>query len=313
MKRFLSITLTVLLTISSFSGFGQQINYIQKDIAIDETLQGTLLKPMNKKEFPLVIFIAGSGPTDRDGNQKHLKNNSLRQLAERLSNKQVATFRYDKRILAELLNDTFEEKNVSFDNFVADAKLIVQYFKRKPQYTKIYLAGHSQGSLVGMLASEGIDGFISIAGAGQSIDKVIEHQIENTAPTLLESAKETLDKLRKGKTTSDYNPQLEILFRKSLQPFMISWMNYTPTEEIKKLDMPILIVNGDKDLQVAVSEAELLKEASPEAEYKIIKDMNHVLKDIPGEGKLDTNAISYTNPEIPLSDELVSTILNFIQ
>lgn len=292
----------------------QQINYLHKDIQINEYVEGTLLKPLNKQSFPLVIFVAGSGPTDRNGNQKHIKTDCFKQLAEAISEKNVATFRYDKRIIKQLQNKDFKEEDISFDDFVTDAKAVVAYFKRNPQYTKVYIAGHSQGSLVGMLASEeNVDGFISLAGAGQSIDKVLEHQIENTAPTLLEDARTTLATLKKGKTTNKFNELLAPIFRKSIQPFMISWMKYDPVVEIKKLDIPVLIINGDKDLQVPESEANLLHEAKPEAEFKIISNMNHVLKEISGEGKLDTNAISYRDPKIPLSDDLVETILNFIK
>lgn len=310
-QKSVLILLAFLLTICVS---GQETAFIQQDLEIEEELKGTLLKPKGQQEYPLVIIIPGSGPTDRNGNQKHLKNNSLKQLAERLSSNNIATFRYDKRILQQLKNDDFKEEKVSFDGFIEDAKTIVKYFKKSPRYTKIYIAGHSQGSLVGMVAAqEHVDGFISIAGAGQSIDKVIEHQVENTAPSLANSAKEAFNKMRKGKIAKDYDPQLETLFRKSVQPFMISWMKYDPTVEIKKLTIPVLLINGDKDLQVPVSEAETLKEHKPDATLKIIKDMNHVLKQIDGEGKYDTNATSYTNPNIPLSDELVNVLIDFIK
>lgn len=245
---FLAFSLTIIVS-------GQETAFIQQDLEISEELKGTLLKPKDLESYPLVIIIPGSGPTDRNGNQKHLKNNSLKQLAERLSSNNIATFRYDKRILHQIKDDNFKEEKVSFDGFIEDAKTIIKYFKKYPKYNKIYIAGHSQGSLVGMVAAQDLaDGFISIAGAGQAIDEVIIHQIENTAPSLAESAKETLKQMRKGKIAKDYNPQLETLFRKSLQPFMISWMKYNPADEIKKLTIPVLIVNGDKDLQVPISE-----------------------------------------------------------
>ena len=311
MKQFFTLCCCLLLIICAEA---QEIPYIEKDLEIDPTLKGTLLKPLNKKSFPLVILIAGSGPTDRDGNQKHLKTNSLKLLAERLSKENIATFRYDKRILAEIMNGAFKEEKVSFDGFIEDAKLVVNYFKRNPQYTNIFIAGHSQGSLVGMVAAqEHVAGFISLAGAGQPIDKVLTHQIENTAPTLVAAAKEALEKLKKGKKTNNYPVQLEPIFRKSVQPFMISWIQYNPYEEIKKLKVPVLIINGDKDLQVPIEEAEKLKEAHPEADLKIIKNMNHVLKNIDGDGKIDTKAISYSNPDVPLSEDLVTALLAFIK
>jgi len=131
-----------------------------------------------------------------------------------------------------------------------------------------------------MIAAAGnADGYISIAGPGRPIDIIIAEQIERQAPTLKEEVQNNFEILKKGETFQLKNQMLASIFRESLQPYIISWMKYNPTEEIKKLRIPVLLINGTKDLQVQVLDAELLKKAKPDAKLEIITDMNHVLKE----------------------------------
>ena len=72
--------LSILLSLICFGAFAQEKNYVTTQVSIDQEIQGTLLSPKKQNNTPLAILIAGSGPTDRDGNQAHLKNNSLKLL-----------------------------------------------------------------------------------------------------------------------------------------------------------------------------------------------------------------------------------------
>jgi hypothetical protein len=172
--------------------------------------------------------------------------------------------------------------------------------------------GHSQGSLVGMLAAKDrVNGFISLSGAGQSIDKVIIDQVQKTAPMYTPDTKRVFDMMRQGKTTPDYPPALSSIFNIEIQPFMMNWMQYNPQDVIKSLDMPILIINGTKDLQVSVEEANLLKAASQHANLKIVDKMNHVLFIIEGDDL--ENAKSYNESARPLSQDVITAILDFIK
>lgn len=302
--------LFLIVFFSFLSGIAQDINYSRNDISINNFVDGTLLTPKDIDKPILAIIIAGSGPTDRNGNQDFLKSNNLKKLAESLSNNNIATFRYDKRIVKQIKNGNFD-KNIMFDDFVTDAVSVIEYFKKTNSYSKIYIIGHSQGSLVGMLAGKDrVDGFISIAGAGQSIDYVIIDQIQKTAQMYTEDTKRVFDKMRQGKTTPDYPQALSSIFNIEVQPFMMNWMQYNPQEVIKSLDIPILIINGTKDLQVTVEEAKLLKKASQNAELKIVEKMNHMLFIIEGDDL--ENAKSYNESARKISDEAVSAILNFI-
>lgn len=310
-----SILLFILLL--SAICFSQEKNekevFNKEEITISSLLKGSLYSPLKQnKKTTLVILIAGSGPTDRDGNQKGLTNNSLKYVSEELAKNEIAVFSYDKRIIAQMLSGTANEATLSFDDFINDAKEVVTFFKNKKKYNKIIIAGHSEGSLTGMIAANGnANAFISLAGAGRTIDLVVEDQIEKQAPTLKEEVHNYFEILKKGETFELKNPMLASLFRESVQPYMISWIKYNPQNEIKKLQIPVLIINGTKDLQVKVSEAELLKQAKPDAKMEIIENMNHLFKEIKGDEK--ENRTSYTNPDLPVMQELISKINLFIK
>ena len=285
-------------------------SFSTKEVEINSFINGTLLTPNAINKPDLAIIIAGSGPTDRDGNQNFLKTNNLKKLAEGLTKNNIASFRYDKRIVKQIRKGKVD-KDMMFDDFVTDAKSVVDYFHNKKQFNNIYIIGHSQGSLVGLLASkENVTGFISLAGAGQSIDEVITEQVVKTAPMFKADTDRVFKVLKKGKTTKDYPQALASIFNLEVQPFIANWMTYNPQTEIMSLTIPTLIINGTKDLQVSEAEAKLLDEASKNSTLKIIPNMNHVLVTIEG-GNLE-NSKSYNESFRPLSDGLMSTITEFI-
>jgi len=291
------------------TSFTKAQKFSSTEIAINRYIDGTLVVPESIENPPLVILIAGSGPTDRDGNQSFMKNNMLKKLAEKLSENGIATFRYDKRVVKQLKTRTFD-KNIRFDDFVTDAKSVITYFR--PSYSSIIIAGHSQGSLVGLLATEaGVDGFISLAGAGNPIDQIILEQITNTAPFFTEETKRVLEILKSGKTTTDFPPALGSIFNLDIQPFMSNWMQYNPQELIKSLKIPVLIINGTKDLQVSASEAQVLKAHKADAELVIIDNMNHILFEINGDDLVNTK--SYNEMSHSIMPEVITSMLHFIQ
>lgn len=288
-------------------------NYQVKDLAVSQWLQGSLYTPSPKQpQTPLVIIIAGSGPTDRNGNQPTMKTNAYKYLAEGLAQNGIAVYTFDKKFLTQLKTHQLDESQLTFDDMVSDVVSIVSFFRKQKQYGKIILAGHSEGSLVGILTAEKIrvDGFISIAGAGKPIDKILKNQIHERAPFLEEATDSILNKLKAGQSVDEVNPLLASLFRKSVQPFLISWMKYNPAEEIKKLNIPILILQGKKDLQVQPESAELLHQAAPKSQLVWLPKMNHVLKNIDDDSQ---NLTSYHNPELPVSPQLVQAIVDFVK
>lgn len=276
------------------------------------TLEGSLLVPKGKTDIPVALIIAGSGPTDRDGNNPIMKNNSLKMLAYELFKHGIASMRYDKRAVGKSRKAGLKENDLRFETYIEDAKGWINLLKKDKRFSQIIVIGHSEGSLIGMIASQGenVDKFISIAGVGQSADKTIKEQLKAQPPMVLEISSPIIDKLVKGETVKDVNPMLYSLFRPSIQPYMISWFKYDPQKEIAKLKKPILIVQGTTDIQVSTKDAELLAKANKKAEKKIIKGMNHILK----EAELDRlkNIQTYNQPELPLKPELAKSIINFI-
>jgi pimeloyl-ACP methyl ester carboxylesterase len=283
-------------------------NFSATELSINRHVDGTLLTPDGIEQPPLVIFIAGSGPTDRNGNQALMKNNMLKKLAESLSERGFATFRYDKRVVKQLRTRNLD-KNIRFDDFVTDAKSVINHFKST--YSNLIVAGHSQGSLVGLLALDaGANGFISLAGAANSIDQIILEQISKSAPFFTADTKRVLDLLKSGQTTTDFPPALSSIFNLDLQPFMSNWMQYNPKDLIKKLEIPVLIINGTKDLQVAITEAQQLKEAKEEAQLEIIENMNHLLFEINGDDLV--NSKSYNDNSYVVMPQVIEIITAFI-
>lgn len=302
--------LVIILCLISFSTFGQEHTYSESDIRISKWIDGSLIVPNSGSE-QLAIIIGGSGPTDRDGNQNFLKTNNLKKLGQLLGNNGIASFRYDKRIVKQIKMNTIDP-NIRFDDFVSDAIDVINYFKTKKEFKNIYIIGHSQGSLIGMLAAqEHVNGFISLAGAGQSIDNVVIEQVQKTAPMFTEDTKRVFAILKSGATTTDYPPALASIFDSSVQEFMMSWMKFDPAVAINSLKIPVLIINGTKDLQVETVEAELLHKANEKSELKLIEKMNHVLYII--EGDAQENAKSYNNHNGKISEELVKDIVDFIK
>lgn len=301
--------ITALLFLFSGILFGQ--TFSSEEISINDNVNGTLFTASAEEETPLVIIIQGSGPTDRNGNQPFLQNNSLKQLATGLAEEGISSFRYDKRI-SQVLKGKISEQDLRFDDFVEDAVAALDYFKQQNSFGKIVVLGHSQGSLVGMLAAKDrAEAFISIAGAAQPLDSILIEQIGQQMPQLKENVSQTLQELKKTGSSTSYNPALQAIFRPSVQPFLVSWMKYDPQEEIKKLEIPVLLINGSNDLQIAASEAEQLQKAAPGAKLVIIEKMNHVLKKI--EGDQLENSKSYNEPSRPLHPELVPIIAEFIE
>ncbi len=275
-------------------------------------LAATLLLPLTKKKMPVALIIAGSGPTDRDGNNTMMKNNSLKLLASGLAEHGIASLRYDKRGVAASKGAAIKEADLRFDDYITDAKLWVDLLVKDKRFKNIIIIGHSQGSLIGMVAcqQEGVNKFISIAGPGRPLAATLREQLAAQPPIVLEMAEPILKELEQSRTTEDVPPGLYTIFRPSVQPFMISWLKYDPAVELKKLQIPILIVQGTTDIQVATVDAEILAVANSEAKLSLIEGMNHVLKEV--EIDRQKNIATYNNPELPLAKGLMDQISNFI-
>lgn len=302
-----------LLSIAIILCFGSTAQkFISEEVAIDE-LKGTLTIP-KKKTKTAILMISGSGPTDRDGNSAMgLSNNSLKMVSEELTLAGFAVLRFDKRGIAESAKAINNPRELRFEDLIDDTKEWLNLLSEKG-YQNLIVIGHSQGSLVGMVASQNNDkvkAFISIAGSGTDVGTILLEQLGKQAPILVHEAKVTLDSIKSGHTVNKVNPFLVSLFGPQIQDFIRSYVMYDPSKEITKLDIPVLIINGTTDIQVGVDQANMLKKAYPNALLQIIEGMNHVLKDAPAE--MAANMATYNNPTLPLSDGLMDSILSFIK
>ncbi|WP_205501055.1 alpha/beta hydrolase [Rufibacter psychrotolerans] len=277
------------------------------------SLKGTLLVPASGKPMPVVLILSGSGPTDRDGNNPMMQNNSLKMVAEELHAQGIASLRYDKRGIAESKAAAMSEFDLRFDHYVQDAAAWAQQLKKDKRFSKVVVLGHSEGSLIGMIAARQAkaDGFISLAGAGQPADKVIRQQLMMQPKMVTEAAYPILDQLVQGHTVAEVNPMLASLFRPSVQPYLISWFKYDPQAEIRKLTVPVLVVQGNLDLQVTTNEATLLATAAPKSKLVEVENMNHVLKETTMD--LKANMATYSNPTLPLASKLMPEVVGFVK
>ena len=279
------------------------------------TLSGTLLMPDTAVPIPLVILVAGSGPTDRDGNSALIpgKNNSLRLLAEALRDSGIATIRYDKRGIGSSTS-LLGEKDLRIDTFAVDVNSWVRRFADDTRFSGIVLAGHSEGALLVSLAasSAAVDGVVTIAGAGRPATEVLHEQLAAQLPEpLLARADSAMTQLTAGETVDDLPTQLVTLFRPSIQSYLSSWFKLDPAKVLGAVEKPKLIVQGGTDIQVKVADAQRLAEFSPNATLLVIPGMNHILKDVPADR--GTQVASYSNPDLPVDSELVGAIVTFVR
>ncbi|MFY9151930.1 MAG: alpha/beta fold hydrolase [Prolixibacteraceae bacterium] len=291
--------------------FGQTEETILLITASGE-IEGTLTLPETKMPVPVVLIIAGSGPTDRDGNNPMMTNNSLKMLSDELVKRGIATLRYDKRGIAHSKNAGLKEADLRFDMYVDDALGWIHLLKQNKNFIRIVVVGHSEGSLIGMIASQNteVDRFVSISGAGQPADKIIREQLKAQPAFVLEQSAPILDTLLMGKTVVNVPQMLYSLFRPGVQRYMISWLKYDPQVEIVRLKKPVLILQGSTDIQVSPEDAKRLQSACPGSEMILLEGMNHVLKN--AEPDRMKNIQTYNQPDLPVNTELVEAIGKFV-
>ncbi|KTB87068.1 alpha/beta hydrolase [Pseudomonas syringae] len=314
--RLLALPLTLLLCTASASAAATSA--VQRQVSVDTEngkLYGTLMMPRSDKPVPVVLIVAGSGPTDRDGNNPEGgRNDSMKRLAVILATHNIASVRYDKRGVAASKAVTPDERNLSVKRYVADVQLWARALKANTRLGPLILLGHSEGALVATLAAKkaGAAALISVAGTGRPVDQVLREQFqERLPPELLQRSNQLLDELKAGKTDDNVPSELEVVFRPSVQPYLISLFRQDPAAAFGALNIPALIVQGRNDIQVGVGDALLLQKAKPDAELALIDGMNHVLRIVPDD--LQQQLLSYRNPTQPLAREVTSRILRFIK
>ncbi|POF90244.1 alpha/beta hydrolase [Pseudomonas putida] len=278
-------------------------------------LYGSLLLPQQDTPSPVVLIIAGSGPTDRDGNNPAGgRIDNLKRLALLLAGEHIASVRFDKRGVAASQPATPDERNLSVEAYVADTVAWAHKLKADPRFGPLILLGHSEGALIATLAAEqaGASAVISLSGSGRPVAEVIREQLaQRLPPAQLAQGTALLDSLQAGQTSLNVPVPLRQVFRPTVQPYLISLLRQDPAAAFAQLKVPALIIQGRNDVQVDVADAELLKAAKPDAQLVLIDGMNHTLRISPRDisGQRET----YQNPELPLARELGQRIVAFIR
>jgi len=264
-------------------------------------------------KIPVVLIIAGSGPTDRDGNNNAgLNTNAYKMLAFALGKHGIASLRYDKRMIGQSVSSA-KEDDLRFEDYVDDAVGLIGLLSDDARFSKVIIAGHSEGSLIGMMAAkdEPVKAFISLAGAGEPGEKILNEQMKDKPDYIKNNFKSIVDSMRRGKINPNVDASLYSLARPSIQQYLMSWCRYDPSLEIRKIKMPILLIQGTTDLQVSVDNVQKLKNAKSNATLVLIRGMNHILKDAPSDK--EANLATYKDPALPLDATMVTAILDFIK
>lgn len=278
-------------------------------------IYGTLTLPKQTGKVPVVLMIAGSGPTDRNMNQgQSLRTNSFLLLAKGLAENGIASLRYDKRGVGASMA-AVNTPNLTLDDFINDANLLVSKLAVDERFSDIIVLGHSEGAAIGLMTSIVTTpaAFISFSGYQNDMVTLIGEQLKPAlSPKEYNLFTELADSLKAGKIVHrNLPPSLAPMFTLSSQVFLSSTIKYDQSKEIKKLNIPVLVIGGSTDLQVPAKAAAQLAKMTNRATLKIIPGMNHVLKKAPAERRL--NMATYDRPTLPLHEDILPLITKFIK
>ncbi len=272
-------------------------------------LSGSLWLPKNVKDKPpVLVIVAGSGPTDRDGNNLlGVKADGYRMLAEALAEKGIATVRYDKRGVGKS-GTNFDPGKVVLDDFVNDAGSFVEKMKMDTRFSSVGVVGHSEGGLIAILLAERtpFDAMVLVSTAGRTFQVLLHEQFgKKMDPKTLAAADKAMTSIRLGMSGDPMPPELAPLFPPQVRAFLRSELDLDPLLHLKKSKVKTAIVQGERDIQVTVADAKLLAAARPDAKLTLVPKMSHVLKDEPSESSPQR---SYVDPSIALAPGLVDAV-----
>jgi hypothetical protein len=277
-------------------------------------LKGTMLAP-SSRGAPMVLIIPGSGPTDRDGNNPYgLKASSYKLLAEGLAARCIGTVRIDKRGMFASTQAVADANAVTIDDYMTDVGAWTASIRTQTNAPCVWLLGHSEGGLVALAAAQKVQdicGLVLISTAGRPLGEVLRTNPAN-AP-ILDQAMSAIDTLEAGKRfdVTGMNPALLPLFAPQVQGFLINVFSYDPARLISAVTKPVLIMQGERDIQVSVADAERLKQAAPQAKLVLLPDTNHVLKAVTTDDRA-ANGATYADSSLPLAPGVVDAVANFV-
>jgi pimeloyl-ACP methyl ester carboxylesterase len=292
----------------------------------DVALAGTLMLPSHAEgKVPAVVLIAGSGPTDRDGNQAGLETNVLRQFAGALAQHGIASFRYDKRGIgphATLPSGPELSRFTSWENYVGDAVAAVRWLRQQPKIdpSHVGVLGHSEGGMIGLamtrtMTADEPAALVLVATPGRAIDEVIADQLagamhrqgapaENVKQVLAENTRVIQSLREHHEVPADVPAYLAAIYPRYLAPFLTSELAFSPTACAAAYQGPVMVVQGERDKQILLAKdtpalvAALKQRAHDDHELLVIPAASHCLKHVTSdaedgfEGDVDARALS---------------------
>ncbi|MGJ4908892.1 alpha/beta hydrolase [Bradyrhizobium sp. HKCCYLRH2060] len=271
-------------------------------------LDAVLTTPAGVARPPVALLIAGSGSTDRDGNGPQLKPATLKKLAEQLALQGIASLRYDKRGARGWKAEFGKPEDFRFKDYVDDAASLVDFLRGK--FARIVLVGHSEGGLVAILTARRtpVDRLVLLTTSARRQGDLLKAQLEKKLPAAkMEPVAKAIDAIMAGQVVDPPPPELPVA--PSMQPSIGSAFAEDPIDPLKQLTIPILIVGGARDHQIARLDMVALAAAAPAAKSLWLPEMNHVLVDVANE---DENLASYNDTERPLDPDMVEAVAGFI-
>lgn len=266
---------------------------------------------------PAILIVPGSGPTDRDGNNPMAGPTQTYQLlAEGLQDAGVSTLRVDKRGMFGSTS-AGDANAVTVDLYARDYRDWAGLLREETGNECVYLLGHSEGGLMvsaaGAQMDDGLCGVILVAAPGRRLSDVMREQFRSNpanAP-IMDDAMTALDTLEAGDTVdvSEMHPALQGIFNPTVQDFLASLFATDPAALVGAIDAPVLVVQGERDIQVTIEDAQLLADAG--GELVVLPGVNHILKDAPEDRA--GNFATYSDPDLPLADSVVPAIAGFVK
>ena len=318
MKRFILSVVALIATIGAVMAQEQEVA-IECDWGL---LSGGIVVPEGGSDVA-VLIVAGSGPTDRNGNSgAGLNTYSYKMLSDELVKAGVAVMRYDKRgVGLSTLKDVGSYADVVFEDFVADAARCVEYLYAAG-FERVVVAGHSEGGAIALHLAlrEGVevDSLVLLSAAGFPMDKILNAQLSaQLVPQylgLMMTATNIIQRIKRGEEVALESVPKELLslFHPSVQKFLCSSMAFDPAELISRVEQPVLIISGGRDIQVTKENAVQLLSKAKRGEHINFENMTHILKDADTSDRIEQLMGVYTNSNLRLTEGLTAAIVKFI-
>lgn len=307
-------------------------------VAGKDKIHGTLeLPPHLEGRVPAVVLISGSGPTDRDGNNALLPGrvDSHRHLAELLAANGVASLRYDKVFTGKTGPASHTDPaEVGIEVYVDTADAAYRYLAGRPEIdpARMAILGHSEGGMIALIVAHskkpvGLKGLILAMPMSEPYLKTTFDQIsaqleaagasgnlpQDEAQAQIGYLKTVIEEIKTtghSPTREKLLPPIQAVFSPVNDHFLQTCSVYDPAELAKGLEVPVLVLEGTRDVQITHSMIEHLMSGlagKPQARLVTLKDTNHVLKVVP-----EGHEVDYGNPQWKFSAEADETILDWL-